>query len=84
MPNRSRTRMFTRLLDLYRMPASKKPLGDGDEEGEQELEPLPPLSRGELWPPTPRVKMLYIGIGFFLFNLLLLCIFAIVFVTHAG
>lgn len=32
----------------------------------------------ELWPPSPRVKLLYIGVGFFLFNLSLICIWGII------
>lgn len=31
----------------------------------------------ELWPPSPRVKLLYIGIGFFLLNMILLVVLAI-------
>lgn len=71
------------LLDRFRF-RQFVPSREVDEEREEELEPLPPLSWGELWPPTPRVKILYIGIGFFLFNLLLLCIFVVVVTTHSG
>lgn len=71
-----------RLLDLYRSP--KREETPGDEEPEEELEPLPRVSISELWPPSPRVKLLYIGIGFFLFNLLLLCIWAVVFASNTG
>lgn len=71
------------LLDRFRI-RQFVPSREVDEEREEELEPLPPLSWGELWPPTPRVKILYIGIGFFLFNLLLLCIFVVVVTTHSG
>lgn len=71
------------LLDRFRFRQFAPPR-EVDEEPEEELEPLPPLSWGELWPPTPRVKILYIGIVFFLFNLLLLCIFVVVVSTSAG
>lgn len=45
-------------------------------EKDEELEPLPNLTLAEFWPPSPRVKLLLIGLGFFLFNMLLLCILA--------
>jgi hypothetical protein len=71
-------------LDLYR---TRKPKGtdpvDG-EEPEEELEPLPKIAFTELWPPSPRVKMLYIGLGLFLFNLLLVCIWAWAFMKNFG
>ena len=56
--------------------------GDGEEKREETPEPLPRLSVSELWPPSPRVKLLYIGAGFFLFNLLLLCIWGYVLATN--
>ncbi len=34
------------------------------------------IGLSELWPPSPRVKILYIGLAFFLFNGLLICIWA--------
>jgi hypothetical protein len=71
-----------RLLDLYRSHKRDKD-ADGDVP-EEKPEPLPRVSITELWPPSPRVKMLYIGLGFFLFNLLLLCIWAVVFASNTG
>lgn len=70
-----------RLVDLYRSP-KRDDDADGDEE--EKLEPLPRVSMAELWPPSPRVKLLYIGLGFFLFNLLLLCIWAVIFAANTG
>lgn len=71
-------------LDLYRTrkPESTEPV-EG-EEPEEELEPLPKISFTELWPPSPRVKLLYIGIGFFLFNAVLLCVWAWAILSNAG
>ena len=65
------------LLDLYRTPKSAKPV-----EEEEKPEPLTRITISELWPPTPRVKMLYIGVGFFLFNMLLICIWGYVLATN--
>lgn len=70
------------LLDLYRV---RKPEGDDqklDEEPEEKLEPLPKLSWSEFWPPSPRVKILYIGMAFGLLNAILLCIWAFVFANR--
>ena len=66
-------------LDLYRSP---KPPADEQEVEKEELEPLPKLSWSEFWPPSPRVKILYIGMGFFLLNMILLIIFVVVWVTN--
>jgi hypothetical protein len=76
--------VFVGVLDLYRTkkPENAEPV-EG-EEPEEVLEPLPKISMAELWPPSPRVKMLYIGLGFFLFNLLLVCIWAWAFVKNFG
>ena len=70
------------LLDLYRSP--KPPRDREITEEEEKPEPLPKISMSELWPPTPRVKLLYIGVGFFLFNLLLICIWAVVLSANMG
>jgi hypothetical protein len=70
------------LLDLYRVrkPEDDRPVEGGDEDVEEEPkpEPLPRITMSELWPPSPRVKMLYIGLAFFLINMLLICIWAYV------
>lgn len=71
------------LLDFYRSPKPEKHR-DVDDDGEDAPEPLPRISVSELWPPSPRVKILYIGLGFFLFNLLLLCIWAVVLSANMG
>lgn len=69
-------------LDLYRR---RKPQGDeADVEDNEELEPLPKLSLSEFWPPSPRVRMLYIGMIFVVINTILLCIWAYVFYTRFG
>lgn len=64
-------------FDLYRY---RKPEDVGPEvnagEKDEDLEPLPKLTLAEFWPPSPRVKLLLIGLGFFLFNMMLLCILA--------
>jgi hypothetical protein len=64
-------------FDLYRsrMPQGSEPEVDGAEQ-ENELEPLSKLTLSEFWPPSPRVKPLLIGMGFFMLNFLLLCIWA--------
>lgn len=62
-------------LDLYRTPKPERDSEDVAPE-EEKPEPLPKISKEELWPPSPRVRILYIGIGFFLFNMILLCIWA--------
>jgi hypothetical protein len=69
------------LLDLYRSPKPDKdrPVdGEAEEEVEPEPEPLPRITTSELWPPSPRVKMLYIGLIFFLVNMLLICVWGYV------
>lgn len=68
------------LLDLYGLRRNKRDqqeLGDSTEK----LEPLPKISMSELWPPSPRVKMLYIGLGFGLLNFILLAIWVFVMVA---
>lgn len=60
------------LLDIYGL--RRTPKVEEVEEPKEKLEPLPKLSMSELWPPSPRVKLLYIGLGFALFNILLLAI----------
>lgn len=73
------------LLDFYRV---RKPETDEsaaiDEEPEEELESLPKLSLSEFWPPSPRVKLLYIGMMFALINLVLLCVWAFVLINQLG
>lgn len=61
-------------LDFYRYRKSD----DAEPEvvEDEELEPLPKLTLAEFWPPSPRVKLLLIGLAFFLFNMLLLCVWA--------
>ena len=61
------------LLDLYGIRRNKK---DKQEivEPEEKLEPLPKISMSELWPPSPRARLLYIGLGFGLLNFVLLAI----------
>lgn len=68
------------LLDIYGLRRAKKSDQSIEEEAEK-LEPLPKISRDELWPPSPRVKLLYIGLGFGLFNVLLLAIWVYVMVA---
>jgi hypothetical protein len=68
-------------LDLYRSPKPPKDLavdGETDEPEEEKPEPLPRITMSELWPPSQRVKLMYIGLGFFLLNGLLICIWAYV------
>ena len=67
------------LLDIYGLRRTKKD-HQVEEEPEEELEPLPKISMSELWPPSPRVKLLYIGLGFGLFNFVLLAIWVYVMV----
>lgn len=67
------------LLDIYGLRRTPKDqqVDDNNEEKEK-LEPLPKISMSELWPPSPRVKLLYIGLGFGLFNFILLAIWVYV------
>ncbi len=67
-------------LDLYGLRRTKRNQ-QLEQEPEEELEPLPKLSMSELWPPSPRVKLLYIGLGFALLNLILLVIWVYVMVA---
>lgn len=69
------------LLDIYGLRRTKKDQQVEEEEPEEKLEPLPKLSMSELWPPSPRVKLLYIGFGFALFNFILLAIWVYVMVA---
>ncbi len=59
---------------------SKYYLKDGDAPDEQALEPEIVIDEGlgPLWPPSPKVQILLIGLGIFLLNLVLLVVFAIV------
>ncbi len=61
------------LFSKYQAPPS-------EHEDMAPFEPEPPIDRslGPLWPPSPKVQILLLGIGFFLLNLLLLVFFAIV------
>lgn len=64
-------------FDLYRYGKRQDSESEVDgAESEKELEPLPKLTLSEFWPPSPRVKPLLIGMGFFMLNFLLLCIWA--------
>ena len=67
------------LLDIYGLRRTKNDQ-QVEEEPEEKLEPLPKISMSELWPPSPRVKLLYIGLGFGLFNFVLLAIWVYVMV----
>ena len=40
-------------------------------------QPLREAPEFKLWPPSPKAQILYIGIGLFLFNLLLIAIWAV-------
>ena len=61
------------LLDLYGLRRNKNDQQEVDDP-EEKLEPLPKISMSELWPPSPRVRLLYIGLGFGLLNFILLAI----------
>lgn len=69
------------LLEIYGI--RRKPKSQPVElvEDEEKLEPLPKIGMDELWPPSPRVKLLYIGLGFGLFNFILLGIWVYVMVA---
>lgn len=70
------------LLDIYGLRRTPKDQQvDENAEEEEPLEPLPKISMSELWPPSPRVKLLYIGLGFGLFNFILLAIWVYVMVA---
>lgn len=68
------------LLDIYGLRRTPKDQ-QVDESEEEKLEPLPKISMSELWPPSPRVRLLYIGLGFGLFNFILLAIWVYVMVA---
>jgi hypothetical protein len=70
------------ILDLYRSPKSQGDSSPVGTESEEVLEPLPPLSLSEFWPISPRVRLLLIGMVFVLINLVLLGVFAYIWVTH--
>lgn len=70
------------LLDIYGLRRTPKNQSvDESENDEEKLEPLPKISMSELWPPSPRVKLLYIGLGFGLLNFILLAIWVYVMVA---
>lgn len=70
------------LLDIYGLRRNRKDKQvDEHTEKEAKLEPLPKISVSELWPPSPRVKLLYIGLGFVVFNFILLLIWVYVMVA---
>lgn len=68
------------LLDIYGLRRTPKDQ-QVEDEPEEELEPLPKISMSELWPPSPRVRLLYIGLGFGLINVILLAIWVYVMVA---
>ncbi len=70
------------LLDIYglRRTPKNQEVDESEEAEEEKLEPLPKIGMDELWPPSPRVKLLYIGLGFGLFNFILLAIWVYVMV----
>lgn len=68
------------LLDIYGLRRNKKTDQKVDDKKEK-LEPLPKISMSELWPPSPRVRLLYIGLGFGVLNLVLLLIWVYVMVA---
>lgn len=69
------------LLDIYGLRRTPKDQQVDENNEEEKPEPLPKISMSELWPPSPRVKLLYIGIGFGLFNFILLAIWVYVMVA---
>lgn len=69
------------LLDIYGLRRTPKNQQVDEPEGEEQLEPLPKISMSELWPPSPRVKLLYIGLGFGFLNFILLAIWVYVMVA---
>ena len=69
------------LLNIYGLRRNKKDKDVEDETATEKLEPLPKISMSELWPPSPRVKLLYIGFGFAAFNFILLLIWVFVMVV---
>ncbi|MCO5217730.1 MAG: hypothetical protein M9953_08115 [Thermomicrobiales bacterium] len=69
------------LLDIYGLRRTPKDKQVKQAEEEEKLEPLPKIGMDELWPPSPRVKLLYIGLGFGLFNFILLGIWVYVMVA---
>lgn len=69
------------LLDIYGLRRTPKDQQIKPVEEEEKLEPLPKIGMDELWPPSPRVKLLYIGLGFGLFNFILLGIWVYVMVA---
>ena len=69
------------LLDIYGLRRTPKDQQVKEDEEEEKLEPLPKISMSELWPPSPRVRLLYIGLGFGLFNFILLGIWVYVMVA---
>lgn len=69
------------LLDIYGLRRTPKDEQVDEETDEEKLEPLPKIGMDELWPPSPRVKLLYIGLGFGVFNFILLAIWVYVMVA---
>lgn len=54
------------------------PMTDELEQDPPEPEPPVDKSLGPLWPPSAKVQILLVALGFFLLNLILLIVFAIV------
>ncbi len=68
------------LLDIYGLRRNKKDKQEVEGSNEKP-EPLPKISMSELWPPSPRVRLLYIGLGFALLNIILFVIWVVVMVA---
>lgn len=68
------------LLDIYGLRRNKKDKQEVERSNEKP-EPLPKISMSELWPPSPRVRLLYIGLGFALLNIILFVIWIVVMVA---
>ena len=59
-------------------PVSQSPAQDVVQE---ETQPVPPLEF-KLWPPSPKAQIILIAVAFFVFNLILIGIWAVVLIQH--